>query len=139
MVGDADARLLFVDASAAPLLAGVASGSAAPALVALDEGTAGTPFERWLLPEGSTPRPVEIRPAMPFNIIYSSGTTGTPKGIVQPHGMTPTTPIPRRAARSSTGWATSSISRKDHCHEHTSKKAGVRASRPGCGEHPGRS
>ncbi|MCU0891163.1 MAG: AMP-binding protein [Sandarakinorhabdus sp.] len=39
----------------------------------------------WLAPPGSRPPAVEIGPDDPFNLIYSSGTTGRPKGIVQPH------------------------------------------------------
>jgi long-chain acyl-CoA synthetase len=44
-------------------------------------------LEGWLLPAGAQPSSVQIPPEAPFNIIYSSGTTGTPKGIVQPHVM----------------------------------------------------
>jgi acyl-CoA synthetase (AMP-forming)/AMP-acid ligase II len=44
-------------------------------------------IESWLTPPGVRPEPIAIQPDWPFNIIYSSGTTGAPKGIVQPHVM----------------------------------------------------
>ena len=47
----------------------------------------GREFEDWLAPPGAKPEPVAIQPDWPFNIIYSSGTTGVPKGIVQSHRM----------------------------------------------------
>ena len=58
-----------------------------PRRISLDGKASGTAFDAWLAAAGSAPHAVEIRPEMAFNIIYSSGTTGTPKGIVQPHGM----------------------------------------------------
>jgi acyl-CoA synthetase (AMP-forming)/AMP-acid ligase II len=83
MLADAQARRLFVDASAAALVPESARGLC----VALESGAPGQAFDAWLAPEGAQPQPVDITPEMAFNIIYSSGTTGTPKGIVQPHSM----------------------------------------------------
>ncbi|MCW5634020.1 MAG: acyl--CoA ligase [Rubrivivax sp.] len=90
MLADCGARVAFVDADGAAALAGVAGPvrtAPAPRCVHLDGSAGGAAFDGWLAPAGARPAPVRIDPAWPFNIIYSSGTTGTPKGIVQPHAM----------------------------------------------------
>ncbi|MDP3855963.1 class I adenylate-forming enzyme family protein [Phenylobacterium sp.] len=86
MLQDSGAKVFFLDAGVARQLEGVADQITAQR-VALDGSSAGIAFEDWLAPKGSKPTPVTVDPDQGFNIIYSSGTTGAPKGIVQPHRM----------------------------------------------------
>lgn len=85
-LADAGATHLFLDAATRTTIGDLLRDTGIR-LIALDPDTNAVPLEEWLVPEGVAPQPVSIEPQDPFNIIYSSGTTGVPKGIVQPHGM----------------------------------------------------
>ena len=85
MVQDARACRVFVDAQGAEAMGPVLAGDAPR--TGLGAGASAPTLDAWWAPASQPPAPVQIQPSWPFNIIYSSGTTGEPKGIVQPHSM----------------------------------------------------
>ena len=78
MVADSGARLVFTDAAARADFGEVLAGRALVDMDALDA---------WIDRDAELPPLAPLDPDAAFNIIYSSGTTGTPKGIEQSAAM----------------------------------------------------
>ena len=89
MIEDASARAVFASGTHCARIDALAPGSSrARAALRFGHLSPGPPwqeFDPWRAAQPVSPPSAVIRPEDPCNIIYSSGTTGVPKGIVHSH------------------------------------------------------
>ncbi|MGB3723545.1 MAG: class I adenylate-forming enzyme family protein [Pacificimonas sp.] len=86
MIADSAARHVFLDTATRETLGDHAAEITAK-IIALDDSDIGQPWCEWRGAAGAAPTPISVTPDSPFNVIYSSGTTGVPKGIVHSNLM----------------------------------------------------
>jgi long-chain acyl-CoA synthetase len=82
MIADSGAKIVFLDVTTRASFTTIDLPR-----VAIDDSPGDQALSIWLAPVDAKPPAVTIDPDWIFNVIYSSGTTGTPKGIEQPHMM----------------------------------------------------
>jgi acyl-CoA synthetase (AMP-forming)/AMP-acid ligase II len=89
MFADSGAMHLMIDRAKAAELGRALGEAVRIVLDGSDEADnhEGIALNHWMAPEGTVARHQAPQPDDPFNIIYSSGTTGTPKGIIHSHQM----------------------------------------------------
>lgn len=80
---DAEARLLFVDGEFAPLIGPYLAAQTQISIVGELDGA--EPLDSWLASAGETPQPVAISGDDVLFQMYTSGTTGLPKGTLLTH------------------------------------------------------
>ncbi len=89
MINDSDSRFVFVDASLAPVIDSIRGGllNIPPEsfFVIGSEVEGWTNYQEWRDGFPDAPPRISLTPDDDFNLIYSSGTTGAPKGIAHTH------------------------------------------------------
>jgi fatty-acyl-CoA synthase len=90
ILGDSGASALIFDKAHSETAAALAQGAAGLTLIALDEPAADARFQYGKLLEDHRQTVFErvvVAPEHPHCLLYTSGTTGQPKGVIVPHRM----------------------------------------------------